>query len=387
MPQIVNLMKILQLANTPELISISVQNICSLLSRIVLTSCEDDGENFTKNWYINLQEKDARPPYTRPPQASNICFAQDLQVLLRTTCHEVLNALSRLNNVEGTQCATNFDSGQENPTPSENCSQAEYQFIQLMAGMVLCIHKNTIRTLQAMTVARPLREYVEQHSGQTQMKKISTQKQAQASMSSLQSISSPETCDLRGELTRFLIYLLSSLKANVRHERNLIEAMVFSLMLCFGTHIVKQPVKEKVSRHKGASKAVRVGKGMGKISHERGLLDHTDNGVIFEQLAREETAWYWLEILDCALRKYWAQLNEESNLSNQSEAGSIISSARSKLREALYEGAFGSAKLKTGSSRWTDSAANETKQPADIRLMNLPVLDELWRLVGFDQDP
>ena len=188
--------------------------------------------------------------------------------------------------------------------------------------------------------------------------------------------------DLRKGITSFFIQLFCSLRRDIQLHRDLVEATVFSLMTLLGSQIATFNIVQSLRGSSGIRPGGR--KGRGKQTHGKGKTDIIceEESLYIQDLTGEETSWFWLEILDALWEKYLGGFGYMPN----GEAGdidsphstqlaprkSMVTEAKRKLKEALLQAVVG-PETEKGPGR-------------NMRLTNVPTLNEIWRITGWDQE-
>lgn len=307
-------------------------------------------------------------------------IAPALTSLLRNSTAMIISALDKVYISELPSCNT------LNPGDS-HVSLALYAFIRFLGDISSSIHTNSISILNY--VLRQSQPGVAQ-STEEEVKGQSTPAGPEPHL---------PIPDLRGGLTEFLIWALDSLKLDVKHHQDITEALAFksttiivSLVIAVDPNIVSKPEPAKQSTKKKKRKLEPT-----MPVHHQPPPDLETQRQLTE-LATEETSWFLLDILHCSLAKYSEILASRVSLCGGSDGGPVaegdnilkvqdsqhgqclVDRAKSKLRDAFLQGV-------SDPLPWMKTESPEKSTPlmgTNMRLMNLPVIYEVWKMIGFE---
>jgi len=390
-PQLLDSLKFLQHATEPKTISATIQQTCRMLSRLTQSLCE--GIN------VDLREEGGLDrSLCVVPQIHGPKIAKSLPLVLLNAITEVLAALVKLHPPRMPSDITNSKPHSAS-TNDEDTALASNAIMTSLASILSSIHTNSITILQHLT--KQVNIAVAHSNGlpSTSSNPISPSQYVPTgkgtTLYSASSHPSHMVPDLRKGITSFFIQLIRTLRGDIQQHRDLIEAMTFSLMTLFGSQIALFNTAQNLQELSGIGYKDR--KSRGKQTHERSRVDiiSEEKSLYIQDLAGEETSWFLLEILDVLWERYLGSF-EYMNMSPNGrppqacngtldEAGdihtphftcitsrkSMVTEAKRKLKEALLQAVLGPTGAE-GPGR-------------NMRLSNVPVLNEIWRMIGWDE--
>lgn len=396
-PQLLVPLKLLRQATTPGILAVTIHQICEIMSTMVESLCGNT------EWNDRGEGGSMPVAKRRPPtDAYGPTVGRALETALDITATEILLALDKLHKI--------MISGQGTTTEQDASASACYHFINYLTNILTSLHANSVtilwyhhkRSLQAkaqLAVPQPLPCHpVTSNSKTCSPNQTSTE-------GHLQPFCAPNpVIDLRKELTRFLTGHIMSLRSDTYHHRELVKGMAFKLMNLLGAYIVAFSPGPSGGKPNDTKRESKRKKGRAK-SPKRVAEEFTIPEMYYaNELAGEETAWFWLEILDCVLDRYWDNIRSENSQTHetspedgmgcrgpQTNVGTqnrttrgpserLVDKARMELKEILLEAVLGpNPKIAAGSSSEQMKVTNR-----DMRLSNLPVIDEIWKMVGWE---
>lgn len=306
--------------------------------------------------------------------------AASIGLVLESVCMEILAVLdtlqTRTNNseeIERELCGAGT-------LPEENSLASPlYPFITLLTDVLSFIHTNTVSIMECM-IGRFQESVssVESEQPSSTARKSHRKKETATMNDAPLHTHTQFVPELRPELTRFFIQLLQSLRTDLLHHRQIVKAVAYRMMTLFGPQIVSfnSTVDTTVTNQKTTKSKSMPNSGQ-QTSVQKWESNRRD--IRIEELMGEETSWYWLEILDYVIRKYNDTLtaNCDAATGQGDAAQKMVNEAKRKLKDTLLEAVLGPKEAGAPGSR---------EIGRDMMLMNLPVVNELWQLVGWDSD-
>lgn len=384
-PRLLDSLKILKHATTPKTISVTIQQTCRMLSRMTQSLCkgfnvdprEGDGP-------VQLDKDVCLVPHTYCPR-----IVKSLPLVLLDVTTEVLAALVKLPSPQMPFDKINSKLHSTN-TSDEDTASASKALMLSLASILSSIHINSINIMQnvAKQANAPMatsKESLTFSAQDTSAGKGMASYRARFPHSYI-------VPDLRKGITSYFVQLIGSLREDIQQHRDLTEAMAFSLMTLFGSQTVRCNVAQDLRKSRKIGSGDR--KDRGKQPHWKGRADMMgeEELLYISDLAGEESSWFWVEILDVLWRKYlknFEYMGTSANQPPQACSGtpdgarnindlcftnieprkSMVTEAKRKLKEALLQDSLGEKGL-----------------GRNMRLINLPVLNEIWRMIGWDEE-
>lgn len=169
-------------------------------------------------------------------------------------------------------------------------------------------------------------------------------------------------------------------------------------MTLFGSQIATFNIAPNSRKSSGIEPKDR--RNRGKQTHGKSKVNIIceEESLYIQDLSGEETSWFWLEILDVLWEKYLRNFEYMDTSPNgrfpqacsgdSIETGdlhapyitqitsrkSMVTEAKRKLKEALLQAVLGPG-----------TATGEKEPGKGMRLTNVPALNEIWRMIGWDE--
>ncbi|KAF8439159.1 hypothetical protein BGX38DRAFT_1208730 [Terfezia claveryi] len=386
-PRLLDSLKILQHATAPKVISVAIQQTCRMLSSMTQNLCKGITVEPREGGGLIQLDKDL----CLVSQIHGPRISKSLPSILLNAIDEVLAALVKLHSrqMPYDRTSSKVHSASVN---DEDTASASNAIMIALTSILSSIHINSITIL-------------EYHTKQAKI----TMTDSNGLSPTSNSPTSPPQCsatgkgtymvpDLRKEITSFFVQLIRSLRGDIQQHRDLIEAMTFSLMTVFGSQIAKFNIAPNSRKSSGIESKDR--KNRGKQTHGKIKVNIIceEESLYIQDLTGEETSWFWLEILDVLWEKYLGNLEYMDTTSNGrfpqacsgglGETGdphasyitqiesrkSMVTEAKRKLKEALLQAVLGPG-----------TATGEKGPGKGMRLTNVPALNEIWRMIGWDE--
>ncbi|KAF8421103.1 hypothetical protein EV426DRAFT_610712 [Tirmania nivea] len=395
-PRILDSLKFLQRATAPKAISVAIQQTCRMLTDMTQSLCKGINVDLGEESGLMQLDKD----FCLVSQIHGSRVTKSLPLVLLNSINEVLAALEKLYPPQMPYQKINGKLHRES-TYDEDTASASNAIMISLASILSFIHVNTITILQHLT--KQANSPMAHSNGLPSTSNSSTSAPPYVPTgqgTSLYSASSRSHMvpDLRKGITSFFVQLIRSLRGDIQQHRDLIEAMTFRLMTLFGSQIVTFNIASNHRNLRETAPKGRKNRGQHTSGMSRANVICEEESLYIQDLAAEEASWFWLEILDVVWEKYLGNLEYINKSSDGrslqgcggalSEAGdtsapqftqiaprkSMVTEAKRKLKEALLQAVLGPG-IPTG----------EKEPGRNMRLTTVPVLNEIWHTIGWDE--
>ena len=375
-PKLLVSLKLLRYATEPRLVSVTIQQICGMLSSLTHGFCEGCMSSGQSGGLGSSRLGQSR-------------ITTGLVSLLQSSTAMIISALDKMYFSEPPRQPAQASS---DGSDDNHVSLALYAFIRLLDDISSSIHTNSVS----------LFDYVLRHSRNGIAQSI------EATIKEQSTPAEPEphlpVPDVREGLTEFLLQTLDSLNSDVKHHQDITEALTFklttsiaSLVIAFDSNTASEPEAARPPVKKGKRKVEPA------LTHQP---PDPETQRQLAELAAEETSWFLLEILHCSLSKYSGILDSqvpdesvplepfggsdglaaaEDNIFRAQDQDPrhgqrLVDRAKAKLRDAFLETVSSPLPRK-------ETVPPEKGMPlmgTNMRLTSLPVVYEVWQMIGFE---
>ncbi|KAI5811013.1 hypothetical protein DFH27DRAFT_520485 [Peziza echinospora] len=384
-PHLLNAIKISKMASEPQLICHSIGQICDRLTEIVQQISAPNGyrgnnannSNYSKTQRTSSEEKELK---------------STISLILRLPCEAIKDALNVL-----------YDKQANMQVPAEFITQGGQQFMEVLCKLMLAIYDRTVMFYQVMLLTEATSQ-------------SSTQKHTYPNGTEHVIMHPTSAVDCRPIITKMLIRIIPELKSEKSYERQIVEGLTCRLLSSLGslmlrTENVSEPVMQPAATTTGSrekrkvqAEKLRAYEMSAKASAER---ESELEQSMMRELAKEETAWFWLDILDCLLRKHWenhqwVQLQSlakdgrrQDFIIESGSEGRLLNQARKQLKDYFLNGVVGqegnsgtrqgNSKMEKTENQGTEAAKGQSKISKYCWITSVPALYELWTMIGLSE--
>jgi len=393
-PRLLDSLKFLRHATAPKIISVTIQQTCRILSSMTQSLCK--GINIDPGEGGGLMQLDKDLCQIHGPR-----ITKPLPLALQNVINEVLVALVKLHSPQIPYDRTNSKLHSAS-TNDEDTASASNAIMISLTSILSSIHINSITILQHHTKQANIPMAYSNGLQSTSNNPTSPPQYVPTGKGTkLYSANSPRpdmVPDLRKGITGFFVQLIRSLRGDIQQHRDLIEAMTFSLMTLFGSQIATFNIAQSISKPNGIRPKGRKSRGGEMHGGKKADIICGEELLYIQDLAGEETSWFWLEVLDVLWGKYLENFEYTGTFPGGGSQGgcsgalseigdvyvphfthmasrkSMVTEAKRKLKEALLQAVLGPG-----------TAAGEKAPGRNMRLTNIPALNEIWRMIGWDE--